>query len=279
MDRRMLQKRGRKVEGSKRRRESWIFFCPLGLAILAACLQPFLLTWLHTSAQDPFCYSRKPTETTHSLYSPSGWIQPLLPTPWVTASSGKPLKAATKPCCAVTSKQAFESRKGCRQQPAVILVQARPWEQPHKKTPKRPVFAGLRRSTPQLEGRIALPAGRTISLAVSIKHSSEAADALPCCLQTQKSGDSAGLTLLQCSQRKMPNKAAYVRLCVHTCIFHHCSLCLTLTPPFFFFLHPSLISKIPDTLLFVCWVLYEQYDLHILPQYNLSDNKKNNKCY
>lgn len=72
MDRRMLQKRGRKVEGSKRRRESWIFFCPLGLAILAACLQPFLLTWLHTSAQDPFCYSRKPTETTHSLYSPSG---------------------------------------------------------------------------------------------------------------------------------------------------------------------------------------------------------------
>lgn len=41
-----------------------------------SCLESFLLTWLHATAQDPFCYSRKLTETTHSPHPPPSTRSP-----------------------------------------------------------------------------------------------------------------------------------------------------------------------------------------------------------
>lgn len=67
-------------------------------------LEPFLLTWLHASAQDLFCYSRKPTETTHTPHPPSGRRSRSSPHPEsplaVTIMSGRSLSPAVLPVTA-----------------------------------------------------------------------------------------------------------------------------------------------------------------------------------
>lgn len=61
----MLEKSG----GAEGRDE--IFAASWVLQSWQSCLESFLLTWLHATAQDPFCFSGKPTETALSSHPPS----------------------------------------------------------------------------------------------------------------------------------------------------------------------------------------------------------------
>lgn len=93
----------------------------------------------------------------------------------------------------------------------------------------------------------------------------------------------AGLLLVHCSLWKMPD----VEACVLACTWMHFSslLSVLLLPSSydlqffvcFFFLftsQPNQQDPWDQLLLFVCWVLDKQQHTGILPQYNLSDNKK-----
>lgn len=143
-----------KSGGAREEGRAEIFAVRCVLQSWQSCLEQFLLTWLHASTQDPSCYSRKPTETTHSPHPPSGQHSHSSPHPesqlGMAISSGWPLSPAV---LSVTSKQAFESGKGFGEQPAMFLAQAQPWEQLDKKKPNPPVFAGVRWGTPQFRGQ------------------------------------------------------------------------------------------------------------------------------
>lgn len=171
-DRRRLAKCSRKVEGIKRRRESWNFCCPLGLAMLAVSFRTIFIDLASASAQDPFCYSRKPIETTHSPPPPSGQHSCSSPRPesLLAMAVGSGCRAA---CHQQTS---FRKWKGlpsfwCRPGPGAVK------EKPAQTKP--PVFAGVRvRDTPVQRAQMHCQAGSTVSPAMSSTHSSKAADVL-----------------------------------------------------------------------------------------------------
>lgn len=93
---RRLKKCARKVGGGVGEGRAEISAVHWVLQSWQPWLESFLLTWLHATAQDPFCYSGKLTETAHSPHPPPSTTSP---PPHTLSHSGSNGWAA-EPCAA-----------------------------------------------------------------------------------------------------------------------------------------------------------------------------------
>lgn len=153
-DRRRLEKCSRKVGGSIEEGRAEIFCCPLGLAMLAVLFRTIFTASASASAQDPFCYSRKPTETTHSPHPPSGQHN---------CSSTRPesllAMAVSSGCCAACHQQtSFRKWRGlpafwCRPSPGAVKQKPNPNQ-------ITCICWGEGKVRPNVEGTNALPGGK-----------------------------------------------------------------------------------------------------------------------